>query len=1181
MKHVFHQVICFGYFIFHSFAMAQLPPNKALSSFQVAAGLKLELFASEPMFSNPTCMDIDEKGCVWVCESVNYRTTLHRKPVNRKEGDRIVILHDIDGDGKADQSTTFYQAPDFLAPLGIAVSKDPTGPGYKVYVCHSPHLYLFEDKNGDGKADGPPKILLTGFGGIDHDHGIHGIHFGPDGKLYFSVGDQGVKNLKDRNGKVWNTNQTDCKAGTIWRCNTDGTGLELLAHNFRNQYEPAVNSFGTMFVSDNDDDGLQQTRICHVMYGGDYGYWPRNRGDHHWQEDQPGVVHKTLRTGFGSPTGMCWYEGKLLHKAFSSQLSAISKNNQYEGFLLHTDAGPREVRLFGVRPKGAGYELDKVNLVTSTDNWFRPSDVCVAPDGSIFIADWYDPGVGGHGMGDTTRGRIYRLTHSVKNSVASSEPQKNDMLMQISSPCIATRAYAASKLLTSPGEQTKILLQGLATSDPVIACRCYWLLAKTNGGGRAFTPSEKEAFERFLEGSEPHVKNCICRQYCDISPNLLLLDDKLPASVTAQNWREFLIGWRNSDADVVKDGFYKLTNLFDGHDRAYLSALNIACGTDQQRRNTILKDFEKHFPEWNDRTAWLVWELRPPSVISKLGRKVASENMSPLQTELALGALAAASGVEGGESLLKLLQDTKPNRHVRAAALKTLLQHLGGKWSSLKSSFLVLKAIEAQMTDGEMLPAVVELVSVCERKDFQGFLDRLAFNSEGHPNQVRVAAIAGLGNLKSKESIATLTKLLIRPETPDIRKAVMTALGKIATTEAMKPLQTYFLNDKLEMEDRRLALESLIRSRQGNSWLLELHSKKELPESLVSETGRLLRNSPYIDLRNKALIAFPVSKKLNMASLPTPVMLAKKTGNPEQGKKLVLTHQDLACIKCHGFQGVGGSIGPDLSMIGVKGSVENLFESILTPDKAIADQYVQHVIETKDGVVMSGLMVEETGEHIILRDANGKDTKLAIRDIEKRSKSAKSLMPDNLAGFLTEDELVDVVAYLSTMKSPALLVDRWQLMGPFPNDEKDSGLDKVMGPDAGYDSKASYQGKSNRVEWKQVLANSSGYLDLAQIHGDDAPMSVSYLYAEVDAPQAGWGDIKLGSDDGVNVIFNDKLVFRHRRHEAAQPGRDSVAVEFKKGKNTLLLKVSNGNNPHGVFCTLLPPGTEPAKLLKP
>ncbi|HMP15564.1 MAG TPA: hypothetical protein PKD72_00950 [Gemmatales bacterium] len=275
-------VVCSTLLQISAQVFGQLSPEQALSSMQVVPGLQLQLFAHEPMFTNPTCIDVDERGRVWVCESVNYRwKLLKRKTPNRSEGDRIVILEDTNGDGQADKATTFYQAPDFLAPLGIAVAKNPVGPGYKVYVCHSPHLYVFEDKDGDGQADGPPEILLTGFGGFDHDHGIHGIHFGPEGKLYFSVGDQGVKHLFSANGKnkepkpgekIWNTNNTDCQAGTIWRCNTDGTELELLAHNFRNQYEPAVNSSGTMFTSDNDDDGNQQTRICHVMYGGNYGY---------------------------------------------------------------------------------------------------------------------------------------------------------------------------------------------------------------------------------------------------------------------------------------------------------------------------------------------------------------------------------------------------------------------------------------------------------------------------------------------------------------------------------------------------------------------------------------------------------------------------------------------------------------------------------------------------------------------------------------------------------------------------------------------------------------------------------------------------------------------------------------------------------------------------------------------
>src|SRR5436190_16384348 len=105
---------------------AQVPPEKALATFTVNdPALELTLWASEPLFVNPTCIDIDHKGRVWVCESVNYRCKMNGKPLNRKEGDRIVILEDTKGRGKADKATTFYQAPDFIAPLGIAVAPYP------------------------------------------------------------------------------------------------------------------------------------------------------------------------------------------------------------------------------------------------------------------------------------------------------------------------------------------------------------------------------------------------------------------------------------------------------------------------------------------------------------------------------------------------------------------------------------------------------------------------------------------------------------------------------------------------------------------------------------------------------------------------------------------------------------------------------------------------------------------------------------------------------------------------------------------------------------------------------------------------------------------------------------------------------------------------------------------------
>src|SRR5947209_3922760 len=143
---------------------SQVPPEKAEATFTVHnPDLEFKLWASEPLFANPTCMDIDHLGRVWVCESVNYRTKLHGKPLNRPAGDRILILEDSKGTGKADKVTVFYQSPGLLATLGIAVAKDPSGPGWKVYVCQSPDILVFEDKDGDGRADGPPKKLLTGF----------------------------------------------------------------------------------------------------------------------------------------------------------------------------------------------------------------------------------------------------------------------------------------------------------------------------------------------------------------------------------------------------------------------------------------------------------------------------------------------------------------------------------------------------------------------------------------------------------------------------------------------------------------------------------------------------------------------------------------------------------------------------------------------------------------------------------------------------------------------------------------------------------------------------------------------------------------------------------------------------------------------------------------------------------
>jgi putative membrane-bound dehydrogenase-like protein len=1017
-------------------ARAQVPPEKAEATFTVADGLEMKLWASEPLFVNPTCIDIDHKGRVWVCESVNYRHKLHGQKPRRPEGDRILILEDSLGTGKADKVTTFYQAPEILAPMGIAVAKDPVGPGYKVYVCQSPDILLFEDKDGDGKADGPPKKLLSGFRGIDHDHGVHGILIGPDGKLYFSVGDQGVDGLQssDGKGRKWTTNHTDCQAGTIWRCDLDGKNLELIAHNFRNEYEPCVDSFGNIFVSDNDDDGNQQTRICFVMPGGNYGYWPRGPGESHWHEEQPGVVPKILRTYFGSPTGMCVYEGTLLPK-------------KYWGQLLHTDAGPRHVRCYHLKPDGAGYAVDREDMVTSTDNWFRPSDICVAPDGSVFVADWYDPGVGGHGMGDTTRGRIYRLApKGNKSRVPTVDLTAGEgIVAALNSPALSVRYMAIQKVRSLSVNECYKLLDCARTPswDDQRMARLLWLLPISSPDYYLIDAAMDSPYRK---GAKYTLRNdkflCQCvrqlvARYPDLAkaPEMVrkqLREEVTRASVVVR--REILLALRTTSPEFAREIILPLASKYDGHDRFYLEAIGIAVGHhDNKRREIILADFDKYFHEWNDKVAKLVWELRPPVMMKRMEKLLTDNKLPPAQRVSIVVALATSGDQEAGKALLKLLPTDAP-KEVRDRAVENLKQFLPNKWHELRTSPELSETIDQLLSQSRNRPYALALIVAGQRNDDRA-VDAVSHTAQEPANEMplRKEAVLALGSLPSAkavqlivpflndglafEAIQSLGEHAHKPNGPGSAAALQVL--KQLVLDTYPEASHWTLSEPQKQELRTRAAVALAGGRPGTIWLLNLHAKKKLPAALMPDLARLLRNSPYQDLQNRALAAFPPPGKLDPKRLPSIAVLAARRGNPDRGKELLAASvkSDIQCLKCHTIRGVGGNVGPDLSVIGAKASRENLIESILLPSKAIADQYVTWMIATKKGLVVSGLLVQETDDHVTLRDANAKDTRVEKTDIESRTKSPNSIMPNDLLAYMTDDDLVDIVEYLFSLKT--------------------------------------------------------------------------------------------------------------------------------------------------------------------
>jgi putative heme-binding domain-containing protein len=271
-------------------------------------------------------------------------------------------------------------------------------------------------------------------------------------------------------------------------------------------------------------------------------------------------------------------------------------------------------------------------------------------------------------------------------------------------------------------------------------------------------------------------------------------------------------------------------------------------------------------------------------------------------------------------------------------------------------------------------------------------------------------------------------------------------------------------------------------------------------------------------------------------------------------------------------RGVGGQVGPDLAMIGKKASRENLYESILIPSKAIADQYIQHSVTTTGEEVITGLLVADTPAAITLRDANGKDHTIAKKDIDGGARKLKlSIMPEDIVAGLTEDELVDLVAYLETLKTPALTPDAFHVVGPFPAKSMDDAMDKTFGPEKGeFNPGAEFAtGADQRIfRWKTIRPDGKGYFDLAGLHGTTANNSASYMFVEIDSPTEQAGEVLLGVDDGAQLWVNGKDVFTTRETKAAAPEQHRVAVKLKKGANAILLKVANGNNPHGFYFSL-------------
>ncbi len=957
-----------------------------LAKFEVADGFEVNLFAADPLLAKPIQINFDAKGRLWVASSVTYPQI---SPQGAPE-DRIVIVEDVDGDGMADRSTLF--ADDLLIPNGVI----PGDGG--AYVAQASELLHLRDEDQDGRAD-VREVLLSGFGTQDTHHTLHGLTWGPDGWLYLLQGYYIATHVESLYGP------RRLNGGGAWRYHPATGRLEIYSRGLVNPWGIQFDRWGQSFQT----DGAGGEGINYSFPGATF-------------RASPGELKFLRGLNPGSPK-LCGIE----------ILSGSHIPESYRGHVLANDFRANRMNRFRLEEDGTGFRSIKMDdLVRSTHVSFRPIDIAMGPDGAIYLADWYSPIIQ-HGevnfrdeRRDHIHGRVWRIT---------------------------AKDRALSPVVDFYQQTDLQLLENLKNEDDYSRRQAKRVLAERyrllqDSGTRATLQQTLAQWEGSLDKADSrywHHKLELMWLYQSldwIQPALveqliMAPDHRVRAAVVRciGEWQEHFSG----GFGILKEA------VTDLHPRVRLEAVRALTVTDSlEAASALALALDQDSDAILDYAIWRgLRELSPhwlPAVQS-------GEFDFNGQSEHLIYALKALESPEAVESLVALAKSENAFSERTLNIWRIVSQvgtaaHLNEVWSILGKGNIGV-ADKVNLIQGLIQSNRERGVSSSPKFEVLNAL------LTGRGKRGQMAAIEAAGEFKVKTLSEPLRNLVSSAKLDDeLRTRLFWALGQLGGTRNEGEITTRIATlDDVREESQLVAnlavsnpnlaaihasrlirqspegavhwlpiVRELLRGHVGSEALADVATHFPIPKqaarALLNEVGATGRE--FLRLKAALLEAANLGgewSELSEEDTKNLAQVALAEGNAERGESLYKS-ETLMCQNCHALDQIESKVGPELRSIGASAPVDYLLESLIRPNDAIKEGYQTLNVETEDGAFIAGIRSQENSESLILRGVTEEEIVIPVGNIKSRNQG-RSLMPEGLVDSLSQQDLLDLVKFLS------------------------------------------------------------------------------------------------------------------------------------------------------------------------